>query len=180
VALTGGLGTAAAGDVNREIRLANLAFASAIPTVDAYAEAAGELSYDVSRRLTLAGHLGYLWREHSSGRLARRVSGVPAVLGVTWHLLPGPRLRAGPTAAAGLLLRAAYKGQDPLGGVRSSGTGKILEGGVEGEYFLGGSFCVAVRGLGRWAVARRVLPDGGDIDVSGVLLRGALRVYFRR
>jgi hypothetical protein len=176
----GAVATAAAGDVNRAIRLTNLAFASAIEPVRASAEAAGELSYGVSERVTATGHLGYLWREHGSGRLARRVSAVPVTLGVTYHVLAGSRLRAGPTAALGLLLRATYKGQDPLGGVRSSGSGKILEGGVEGEYFLARSFSLSVRGAGRWAVARRALPDGGDIDLSGVLARGALRVYFRR
>lgn len=171
------VGSASAGDLNRGIRLDNLALASAIEPFGGYSEVAGELRCAASGRLAVAARFGYLWREHQSGRMSRRVSALPATLGLTYQVLDRGRWRLGPSVGAGLLLDASLGGDDPLGGVSRSGTGKILEGGFEAEYFLTRSFSLRARGLARWAVARDVLPDGGDLDLSGVLGEGALRIY---
>lgn len=173
-------GSAAAGDLDRNIRLDNLALASAIEPFGGYSEVSGELRRVLSPRVAAAIRLGYLWREHASGRMSRRVSALPLILEVTYRAVGGGRWRLGPSAGAGLLLNASLSGDDPLGGVSRSATGKILEGGLEAEYFLTRSFSLRARGLGRWAVARDVLPDGGDLDLSGVLGEGAFRIYLGR
>ncbi len=48
-----------------------------------------------------------------------------------------------------MLLDAAYTGEDPLGGVDAAGTGMVLEGGFEAEYFLDRSMSLRLRGLAR-------------------------------
>lgn len=175
-----GIATAAAGDLNRRLELENLAFASGLEDFDTYREAGGDLRYGLAERLSLEARFGYWWRAQESGRITRRVSALPVVAGVIYHAWSSSRARAGPFAAAGLLLGAKLSGEDPLGGVDRSGTGTIFEGGIEAEYFLAETWSVRLRGVARRAVARDVLGPGQDFDLSGAAVQAGLQVYFRR
>jgi len=176
---SGGFATASAHDVNQRLDFDNLSFASAIPHIDSFHEAGGDLRYDVDRRLAFEGRVGYWWKNQSNGRFDRKVSAIPAALGVVWRPFTSDRWRIGGTAAGGVVIGAKLSGQDPLGGIDFSGTGGLAEGGVTVELALSQSVSLEARGVGRWAVAKNVLPDGGDVNLSGVSGRAGLRFYFR-
>jgi hypothetical protein len=175
----GGFATASASDINRRVDLDNLAFASAIPHIDSFHEAGGDLRYDLDQRLSIEGRFSYWWKNQSNGRFDRKVSAIPAALGITWRPIVSERWRLGGTGAAGLVFGAGLSGSDPLGGIDFSGTGPLVEGGIDAEFAFSRSGSLEGRGLARWAVAKDVLPEGGDVNLSGVSVRVGLRLYFQ-
>jgi hypothetical protein len=173
-----GVGFPAANDINNQVDLANLAFSSDITPFESNHEATGDLRRELSKKLAAEMRAGYWWKRRGEGLYTRRISAIPLELGVIYTALSSRRFRAGFTGAGGVLFDATYAGEDPLGGVNTSGTGTIGELGLTGEIALSEAWSMQGRVVGRYAVARHVLPDNGDLDFSGISLGIGLRVSF--
>jgi len=173
-----GVGFPAAEDINNQVDLTNLAFSSAITPFESNHEGTGDLRRELSPKWAAEIRAGYWWKRRGEGLYTRRISAIPLELGVVYTALSSHRFRAGFTAAGGALFQATYAGEDPLGGVNYSGTGTIGEVGLTGEMQLSPAWSLQGRVAGRYAVARHVLPDDGDLDFSGISLAAGLRVSF--
>lgn len=173
-----GVGFPAADDVNTQVDLANLAFSSDITHFESMHEGTGDLRREISEKLAGELRAGYWWKRRGEGLYTRRLSAIPVELGLVYTALSSRRFRAGVTGAGGVLFDATYAGEDPLGGLNQSGTGTIGELGVTGEIALSEAWSFQGRVVGRYAVARHVLPDDGDLDFSGISGAIGLRVSF--
>ena len=173
-----GIGVPAAGDINHQIDLTNLALSSAIGPFESNHEVHADLRHELNDRWALEWRGGYWWKRRGEGLYTRRLSAIPLELGAVLTTFNSPRARAGFTGAAGLLVSATLAGEDPLGGVHYSGTGGIGELGLTGEYQLSPAWSVQGRFVGRYAMAKHVLPDDGDLDFSGISGNIGLRVSF--
>ena len=138
----------------------------------------GDVRREVSPVLALELRAGYLWKRRGEGFYIRRLKAIPIQAGIVYLPLASRRARAGVTAAAGFLFDASMTGSDPVGGVNGSGTGVIGELGITGELALSHAWALEGRTVGRYAIARNVLPGGGDIDLSGIAGSVGLRVSF--
>ena len=173
-----GIGVPAAGDINHQVDLTNLALSSAIGPFETNHEVHADLRHELNDKWALEGHGGYWWKRRGEGLYTRRISAIPVELGAVLTTFNSPRARAGFTAAAGLLVNATFAGEDPLGGVHDSGTGGIGELGLTGELQLSPAWSLQGRFVGRYAKAKNVLPDDGDLDFSGISGNIGLRVSF--
>lgn len=173
-----GVGYPAADDINTQVDIANLAFSSDITPFESNHEATGDLRRELSKKFAAEMRAGYWWKRRGEGLYTRRISAIPLELGIVYTALSSRRFRAGFTGAGGVLLDATFAGEDPLGGVNASGTGTIGELGLTGELALSEAWSAQGRVVGRYAVARHVLPDDGDLDFSGISLAIGLRVSF--
>ena len=173
-----GVGVPDAADINEQVDLANLAFSSNITSFETDHEASGDLRRDLSEKWAAEARAGYWWKRRGEGLYTRRISAIPLEAGLIYTTFSSRRARAGFTAAGGALLSATLAGEDPLGGVDHSGTGVIGELGVTGEFSISPAWSVQGRFVGRYAVAKDVLPDHGDLDFSGISGQLGLRVSF--
>jgi hypothetical protein len=173
-----GVGFPAADDINNQVDLTNLALSSAITHFDSQHEGTADLRRELSGKWAAEMRAGYWWKRRGEGLYTRRISAIPLELGIVYTALSSTRFRAGVTGAGGIIVNATYAGEDPLGGVNYSGTGTIGEVGLTGEMALSAQWSIQGRATGRYAVARHVLPDDGDLDFSGISLAAGLRVSF--
>jgi hypothetical protein len=174
-----GAGWPSAGDLNDRIELENLALASDIPPLESFSTITGAMRYGIKERFAFDLRGGYLWRTLDGGRVERKVTAIPIVVGVTAHPWGvGRDLRIGPYGGAGLLYDAAVTGEDPLGGVDHSGTGWLAEAGIEVEYALfGPSGTVRVRAGGEIARVPDLLGEGMDLELDGFLVQVGVLYY---
>jgi hypothetical protein len=173
-----GAGLPSAGDVNRQVDLANLAFASDIPGFQTQHETMGDVRREISPTLAVELRAGYWWKRRGTGLYTRRISAIPIELGAVYSPLSSRRARAGVTAAGGILYQAKMTGEDPDGGVDFSGTGVLAEAGIAAELAISPAWALQGRTVARYARAGNVFPDGGDIDLSGIAGTVGLRVTF--
>ena len=173
-----GAGIPSAGDINRQVDLANLAFASAIPTFQTNHETMGDLRREVTPTLAVELRAGYWWKRRGTGLYTRRISAIPIEVGAVYSPLSSRRARAGVTAAAGVLYHATMSGEDPDGGIDFSATGALAEAGIAAELAISPAWALQGRTVARYARAQNVFPDGGDFDLSGIAGTIGLRVTF--
>jgi len=173
-----GIGVPAAGDINHQLDLTNLALSSAIGPFESMHDVHADLRHELNDKWAVEGRSGYWWKRRGEGLYTRRISALPLELGAVLTTFNSSHARAGLTGAAGLMVSATLAGEDPLGGVHHSGTGAIGELGVTGEYQLSPAWSVQGRFVGRYAKAKGVLPDNGDLDFSGISGNIGLRVSF--